>query len=169
LKRRIALWVLAIAATGVAALWLFRPEETRLVIFMVWSLVSANRHPPQIAEGLVADDDWRDRSSVSLKFTARLQQTFPVGTIESVLTSQLAGEGFKSLSEPALSKVDCQPRIQIEPIGTISETCTYTYPGKVLLYYWGGPICSRSLSVSWSTDAGGKITRIAGQYYGTCL
>ena len=169
MKKRIALWVLAIAATGVAALWLLRPELTRIVLLIDWSLIASNRHPPPIVAGLISDDDLRDQDRASRKFTALLQQKLPVGTDESTLKLQLAREGFKPLSESYLNKTECQPPIQIEPFGTISVTCTYTYPEKILQYRWGGPICSSSLFAMWSTDDGGKITRIEGQYYGACL
>jgi hypothetical protein len=170
LMRRIMLSILVVAVTGISALWLFGSQETRLILLVPLSLVLANHHPPEIAAGVISDADWRDQTGASRKFTALLQQRFPAGTDESTLMLQLLRQGFKPLSESYLNKAECQKPIQIEPLGTVSETCTYTYPQRILRYSWGpGIICWTSLSVMWSTDEASKIVRIAGSYYGACL
>jgi hypothetical protein len=167
-------WVLSAAGIGIAALCLIYSQQIHLVLDPIWSALSANRHPPQIVAGYLSDDDWRDRSNASRKFTALLQQKFPAGTDEPLLRSQLAAEGFKS-PPPGVS--ECQQPTQIEPIGTVSITCSYR--ANVLEYHWSvGFVCGMSLHVKWSTndhiDITGvrrppRITRVVGEYYAACL
>jgi hypothetical protein len=130
----------------------------------------ANHYPPEIVAGVISDADWRDQTGASRKFTALLEQKFPAGTNESTLMLQLTRQGFKPLSKTYLNKIECHKPIQIEPLGTVSQTCTYTYPQRILRYSWGdGMICSTSVSVMWSTDEDSRIARIGGSYYGACL
>ena len=143
------IWALAAVGTGIAALSVIYSQEIRNVVDPLWSAITANRNPPQMAAGHLSEDDWSDRSNVSRKFTALLEQQFPAGTLESQLRSKLASEGFRS--PPPSFRNECQRPIQIEPIGTVSITCSY--PANVLRYDWGvGFICRASLHVMWSTE-----------------
>ena len=168
-------WALAAAGTGIAALSVIYSREIHSVIDPLWNAMTANRHPPQMVTGHLSEDDWSDRSNVSRKFTALLEQQFPAGTLESQLRSKLMAEGFKS--PPPSFGHECQRPIQIEPIGTVSVTCSY--PVNVLRYDWGvGFICGASLSVMWSSEDGVDLTgvprrprvaRVIGEYYRACL
>jgi hypothetical protein len=166
------------AAALARARWIFAivaliPIGIGLVVS--WYLLSLNWHPPQMVAGQIADDDWRDRNEVSQKFTALLQQKFPVGTGEFLLKSWLFAQGFARPTESG--RADCQPPVQVEPIGMVRVTCSY--PINVLEYHWTvGLICGSTLSVKWSTDDPAKvpgmperpkIARIAGGYYSACL
>jgi hypothetical protein len=162
---RIARWIFAIVA--------LIPISVALVVG--WWLFSLNWHPPRMVAGEVAVDNRRDRKEVSRDFTALLQQKFPVGTDEFLLKSQLFAQGFArpTGSGPA----DCQPPVQVEPIGMVRVTCSY--PINVLEYHWTvGLICGSTLSVKWATDDRAKvpgmperpkIVRVAGEYSSVCL
>jgi len=169
-------WALAAAGTGIGALLaVIYSQDIHHVFDPLWGAITANRHPPQMVAGHLSEDDWSDRSNVSRKFTALLEQQFPAGTLESQLRSKLMAKGFKS--PPPSFGNECQRPIQIEPIGTVSLTCSY--PANVLRYGWGvGLICGASLSVMWSTedrvDLTGvhlppRIARVVGEYYRACL
>ncbi len=168
-------WALAAAGTGIAALSVIYSEEIRNVVDPLWSAIVANRHPPQMVAANLSEDGWSDQSNVGRKFTALLEQQFPAGTLESQLRSKLMAEGFKS--PPPSSRSECQRPIQIEPIGTVSITCSYQ--ANILRYDWGvGVICGASLTVMWSTEDGvdltgvprrPRIARVVGKYYGACL
>jgi hypothetical protein len=163
LKGRVALWIWAIIATGIAACFLIFPLQAYFVREFVLHVINKNRHPPRIVEGHISDDDWRDKRGASRKFTILLQEKFPAGTDESLLKSELLKEGFNPLSSQG--RIQCQVPIQTKRIGWVSATCTY--PATVLEYHWSGPlidICGDDLFVSWSIDDGAKIVRIEGEY-----
>jgi hypothetical protein len=134
-----------------------------LLFAIALGALTANRYPPQIVEGQFSNDEWRDDTKATERFTAFLKQKFPEGTDVSLLRSELLGAGFKQeRAEPR-----CQPPVQVEPLGWVSWTCSY--PENVLRYTWSNGIaCGSGLVAYWSTDDGNKIARIKGGYYHGC-
>lgn len=164
MKRRIALCVVTVAVTIVAVLGLSRLEAPRLVLGTFLS----NWHPPKMVVGYLSDDDWRrDRTAeTSRKFTAFLEQKFPVGTDEANVRSSLIKAGFTPVS--GVGRSECEKPVEIELIGWASVTCKV--PLNFFEYIWSnGIICGHSLIVRWSKEDPGGIVRIVGNYSTQCL
>jgi hypothetical protein len=160
---RITLRVFAIIIIFIAVLCMIFPQPARLLFTIALGALSANRYPPQIVEGQFSNDEWRDDTKATERFTAFLKQKFPEGTDVSLLRSGLLGAGFKQeRAEPR-----CQPPVQVEPLGWVSWTCSYSE--NVLRYTWSNGIaCGSGLVAYWSADDGNKIARIKGAYYHGC-
>jgi hypothetical protein len=164
LKRRIALCVVTVAVTLVAVLGLSRLEAPRLVL----AIILSNWHPPKMVVDYISGDDWRrDRTvDTSRKFTAFLEQKFPVGTDEANVRSSLIEAGFKPVS--GVGRSECEKPVEIEPIGWAFVTCKV--PFNFFEYIWsGGIVCGHSLIVQWSKEDSGGIVRIVGNYSTHCL
>jgi hypothetical protein len=133
---------------------------------IVRGAITANHHPPKIFEGQISDGQaWRDPEHASRKLTALLEQKFPTGTTDSVLKSELLGQGFKFLPPPP---PNCLPPGQSAPVGVVFTPCFD--PTNKLKYEWSdGFVCGDSLLVTWSTNGRGESTRIEAHYRKTCL
>jgi hypothetical protein len=109
----------------------------------------------------------RDRTvDTSRKFTAFLEQKFPVGTDEANVRSSLIEAGFKPVS--GVGRSECEKPVEIEPIGWAFVTCKV--PFNFFEYIWsGGIVCGHSLIVQWSKEDSGGIVRIVGNYSTHCL
>lgn len=121
-----------------------------------------NWGPPKILvqalDSPLMDRDWA--------MTKALNQQFPVGTIEAALISALSKQGFERASTP--SPRCRQPETSANvirygwcPVGT--QEMTYDYEELDL-------VCgTRHLSINWSADATGKLTRLEATRYVACF
>jgi len=173
MMKRVALWAsiifvlgTVIFVLGIATVWQLYPESTYLMFATVRGAITANHHPPKIVEGQFSDGEARrNPEHAGRKLTALLEQKFPTGTSDSVLKSELLGQGFKFLPPPP---PNCLPPGQSAPVGVVFTRCFD--PTNKLKYEWGdGFVCSNSLLVTWSTNGRGEITRIEAHYRETCL
>ncbi len=155
--KRLAIWVLATLALVAATLY-------GLFVFMV------NSGPPPIAQGVITKEDWPHFAAASKKLTEVLQSKFPVGAREDVLKSILVGQGFRP-ADPLPS--NCLPPGKRVSTGVVYYHCLTPEQEerrkRMLVYKWGGVVCTESISVMWSSDEHGALTHIEGDYYGACL
>jgi hypothetical protein len=161
---RIGFGIVAFFASVWAILFILNPDGTRLLAAVLVGQLVSNRHPPPVADGVIASDDWRDRDVLVGELTDALQKQFPVGTAGAALRSVLLRQGFRplKLSPPPF---ECAA-------GRQSPGCPIYYPdpNRSLEYAWAaGLVCSENIRVEWKTDDAGGITGIKGSYYEACL
>jgi hypothetical protein len=169
--KRVVVWGLAILALVVAALagLLAFSTPARLVATIIVAEISRSG-PPPLAKGVITGEDWPHFAAASKKLTVFLQTKFPVGSSEDVLKSTLLDQGFRP-PDPVPS--NCIPRGQQQLIGAVFYQCPTPEQNeqskRTLVYKWGGGVCMQSISVEWSSDEHGALTRVEGGYYGACL
>jgi hypothetical protein len=121
-----------------------------------------NWGPPKILKQPL-DSQLMDRDGA---MTEALNQHFPIGTDEAALRSTLLNQGFKNVQRP---RPQCrQPETrsgwkEYAPCPAGAQEMTYDYEEINL-------ICgTRHISINWSADAIGKITRLEATRYLPCL
>jgi hypothetical protein len=111
--------------------------------------------PPRIGKGWLSDEDWRNPEAGSEKFSTVLSRDFPIGSRSDLLRRSLMDQGFVR-SGRHLGYCD-------------ASRCEYADTTNELEYQWGGFPCSETLRASWLSDARGRITQLAGHYFGSCM
>jgi hypothetical protein len=169
--KRFAIWalaILALVAATLSGLFVFSPTA-RLVMAIAIAEIF-NSGPPPIADGVITKEDWPHFAATSKKMTEVLQSKFPVGSREDVLKSILVGQGFRPADAVPSN---CVPPGQQVPVGVVYYQCLTPEQEerrkRTLAYKWGGGVCTESISVMWSSDERGALTRVEGGYYGACL
>jgi len=121
-----------------------------------------NWGPPEILKQPLASR-FVDRDAA---MTETLNQQFPIGTDEAALRSTLSNQGFK---KPLRPRPQCrQPEttpgwMEYAPCPAGAKEMTYDYEQIDL-------ICgTRHVSINWSVNSVGKITRLAATRYLPCL
>jgi hypothetical protein len=164
---RISLALLLIIAVVVAALSVVAGGKLEIALLYAGAVAEpllANSHPPAIADGLFTSWDWRLWGDDDRKFTAILEQKFPIGTNEAQLKSTLLGQGFK-----ATPPRDCLPPGQPAPIGKAIHRCPSHDQSKELRYKWSRLHCGQFVTIWWKANDNGEITQINGIHFGGCL
>jgi hypothetical protein len=119
-----------------------------------------NWAPPKVLAQSLNSPLW-DRDQA---MTEELNQQFPVGTDEATLTSVLLKQGFRNEPSPHPSCRQPETRWMAYarcPEGT--REMRYDYDDFSL-------ICGTNhISINWSVDLNGKITRLAATRYSACL
>lgn len=165
--KKISLSVLGVLALVIAGIAVLFPTQTYLFALFMITNITANHHPPPLAQGVITDNDWLKWDQGSRKFTAALNKRFPPGTPESEVRTVLDSQGFKNLPPPA---PDCIPEGQTPPIGRSYTTCPPDDRWKRTMdYRWGGLPCDQSLSATWFVEKRGRVVRLEGHYGGGCL
>jgi hypothetical protein len=160
---RIGLVIIALFVFICAALLIWKPGGVLLMVALLLAPLLSNGHPPPVADGVITAADWLHWEAAGRKLTSVLEKEFPVGTPEAALRSVLLGQGFKPAN---FSAADCVVRGQ-PVVGR--AVCPDHDSGTSLEYGWGNGICGETITIWWTTDAGGKITRVGGSYHGVCL
>jgi hypothetical protein len=165
---RIGLAILALPVLLFIALFLTNPDGARLLGSLLIAPLVTNTRPP----AMFADQPFGSRASdqeTSQQLTARLQQQFPLGTTEDKLKQALLAQGFKPPPPPPTNCVppveNGAPRQLDRPV----RLCPPQDQRKSLQYAWGYGVCGATITVRWSTDAGGTVTLLDGYYYAACL
>ena len=152
----VALATLAVLAVIGVILFIWNPEAAILLVAVILQPLLANTHPPAIADGNVATEE----------LTRVLEQKFPAGTNEAALRATLFSQGFRPPTPPP---VKCWPRGQPAPVGQVIFPCPLHDPSKTLEYRWSSLVCGDTITVWWTTEDNGKITRIGGDHVHACL
>jgi len=152
------IWSFA-AAFREPARWSFRPLfRVRYVVFLVfwggvaWWHFSDNRSPPEMfgvpreIRGAGPTNEW---------MTNVLNEKFPHGTDEALLTTALLKQGFKE-SPPAHYR--CFRQASTAPGKNFHTDCPEGVRG--MEYTWAGFECGGKIAVIWLADEGGKVTRL---------
>jgi hypothetical protein len=121
-----------------------------------------NWGPPKILKQPLASQ-LMDRDAA---MTETLNQQFPIGTDEAALTSTLSNQGFKKAlrPRPQCRQPETKPGwMEYAPCPAGAKEMTYDYEQIDL-------ICgTRHISINWSVDSVGKITRLEATRYLPCL
>jgi hypothetical protein len=158
--RVILVWLLTLSALAV------------LIVLAQERLTRAGVHffPPPLADGLRCNN-WHTCSEQSQAFTAILLRRFPLGSKVDVLKSALLAQGFGRFLPTSITA--CLPHGQEAPIGKMVIECpewdANWNPRNDLEYHWGGPLCGSGLIVRWSSNKGGRIAHLDGNYDYACL
>ena len=131
--------------------------------YAVWLSLVYNWGPPRfLAKPLDSPLMDRDRA-----MTETINQQFPVGTSEAELISALSKQGFEKAKTPSprcrqpQEKGSNIKRYMRCPAGT--QEMTYDYIELDL-------VCgTRHLSINWSADPAGKLTRLEATRYVACF
>jgi hypothetical protein len=109
---------------------------------------------------------WNKWDEASRKLSDHVQEQFPAGTPEAELKSRLEKQGFKPLASP---RRDCVPAGQAMPAGQTYTPCPTSDPSKILVYRWGGVVCTETVAVRWTTDSVNAVTQVSARYDAACL
>jgi hypothetical protein len=142
------------------------PHDTKFALGMMYAAAVARRDPPLIAASGVVDDgpNWMMPEPTGSRFTSVLRRTFPVGSRAARLREKLADQGFVADTE-----TECRDMTQEDIRRNRPAVCSRRTIANALRYDWGGPVCNRTLRVSWSAGQDGRLTAIRGSYDGVCL
>jgi hypothetical protein len=162
---RILLGCIALVGVAFAALFIKDPIAARLLLAMLVYPLFGNTSPPAMLKADVTGM-WLKWDEASRKLTSHLQREFPIGTAETKLKSALLKQGFKPLPPPPS---DCVPAGRELPPGRVYTSCPTRDLSMELVYRWGSPICTDSITVRWATDPADAITEISAGYYAACL
>lgn len=127
------------------------------VVIGIWGLRLAtlyNWRPPKLLEKAFASPPMSD---MDLAITRELNVQFPKGVDEAVLKSLLLKQGFKDVADPRPTCRTAETRWR-EYRSCPKGAREMTYSFEALGFICG----SRRVSVNWSIDADGKITRLEG-------
>jgi hypothetical protein len=163
---RIALGLLGILAAAIAALLLWKPRETWLLLAILIHPLIANTRPPAIAADQFVDANFQNQGETNRKLNALFQQRFPGGTSEATLKAALLDQGFKRLPPPV---VECLPEGKEPAVGVAYTRCPTFDLNKALEYRWGIVACGASITVIWSTDDSQRVRDLKVSYYEACL
>lgn len=163
---RIGFGLLGFIVAAIAALFVWKPQETFLLFAILIHPLIANTRPPQIAADQFVGATFQNQTETNRKLNTLFQRKFPGGTTESMLKATLLGQGFKPLPP---RDPNCLPAGQRAPVGVGYSTCPADDQSKALRYAWGSGVCGDTIVVTWSTDDSQKLTDITVSYYGACL
>jgi hypothetical protein len=118
-----------------------------------------NWGPPKILEQPL-ESRLMDRDRA---ITETLNQHFPIGTDEATLISTLSNQGFKNVLRP---RPQCR---QPETLWKVYAPCPAGAQEMTYDYEQINLVCGTNhISINWSADSIGKITRLEGTRYVPC-
>jgi len=163
---RFGLGLLGVVCAAIAALFLWKPEATLLILALLLQPLLENTHPPPIAADQLAGATFQNQSETNRKLNALFQQKFPAGTSEATLKAILLDQGFKPLPPP---RPDCLPEGQPAPLHRTITRCPTGDRSRVLEYDWSRGICRATIDVTWSAADGQTVGDVKVGYRMGCL
>jgi hypothetical protein len=142
-----------------------------LLVAIVIAAQKSHLRPPPVV-GNIYCNNAADCNAATRRFTAAVQQRFPIGSKQNLLEIELLKQGFHHLPE---SLAKCRGWNESVPIGVETIDCPSWdrnwNPRHHLSYDFTGPmiVCGRNVAVVWSSDQAGNITHVEGYYNITCL
>jgi len=162
--KRIVVGCVAIVGAGLVSSFVSDSKVRFLLASVVISLLENDKPPPMFEADLKGR--WNKWDEASRKLSDHVQEQFPAGTPEAELKSRLEKQGFKPLASP---RRDCVPAGQAMPAGQTYTPCPTSDPSKILVYRWGGVVCTETVAVRWTTDSVNAVTQVSARYDAACL